>query len=68
GLCARVCPMGSINPENVKEFIGICIKCGACIKKCPMQAKYYEDAGYLYHQHELEEGYTRRAEPAIFTR
>lgn len=65
-ICAEVCPMGSISHENVREFTGICIKCGACIKKCPKQAKYYEDTGYLYHQHELEEGYTRRAEPSIF--
>ena len=66
GLCAKVCPMGSINPENVREYTGICIKCGSCIKKCPEGAKYYEDAGYLYHQHELEEGYARRAEPQLF--
>lgn len=65
-LCAKVCPMGSINPDNVREYVGICIKCGACIKKCPQHAKYYDDAGYLYHQHELEEGYPRRAEPALF--
>ena len=64
--CAKVCPMGSINYENVKEFTGICIKCGACIKKCPKQAKYHEDAGYLYHQHELEEGFIRRAENILF--
>lgn len=61
GLCVKVCPMGSINPDNVKEITGICIKCGACIKKCPRNAKYYDDAGYLYHQHELEEIYTGRA-------
>lgn len=64
--CAEVCPMGSISFENVREFTGICIKCGACIKKCPKQAKYYEDEGYLYHKQELEEGYTRRAEPELF--
>mgnify|MGYP000850247605 FL=1 len=66
GLCARVCPMGSISPENVREFTGICIKCGACIKKCPQHAKYYDDAGYLYHRNELEEGLKRRAEPELF--
>jgi len=66
GLCASVCPMGSINPENFKEVTGICIKCCACVKKCPMGAKYYEDGGYLYHKTELEEGYARRAEPALF--
>ena len=58
--------MGSISFGNVREFTGICIKCGACIKKCPKQAKYYEDEGYLYHKTELEEGYTRRAEPELF--
>ena len=65
-ICADVCPMGSISHENVREYTGICIKCGACIKKCPKQARYYEDEGYLYHQHELEEGYTRRAAISIF--
>lgn len=65
-ICAYVCPMGSISHENVREYTGICIKCGACIKKCPKQARYYEDEGYLYHQHELEEGYTRRAAISLF--
>lgn len=65
-VCAAVCPMGSIDPENPREYIGICIKCGACIKKCPRQAKYYADEAYLYHQRELEEGLTRRAEPELF--
>jgi ferredoxin len=65
-LCAKVCPMGSISEDNVREYTGICIKCGACIKKCPVQAKYYEDAGFLYHKSELEEGLTRRAEPEMF--
>lgn len=65
-ICVEVCPMGSIDRENVRQYTGICIKCGACIKKCPENARYYEDAGYLYHQHELEEMYGRRAEPAIF--
>ena len=65
-VCAEVCPMGSVNRHNVSEITGICIKCGACIKKCPVNAKYYEDAAFLYHQHELEEELTRRAEPELF--
>ncbi|MDO4270905.1 MAG: class Ib ribonucleoside-diphosphate reductase assembly flavoprotein NrdI [Eubacteriales bacterium] len=66
GLCARVCPMGSINPENVSEIIGICIKCGACVKKCPKGAKYFDDPGFVYHKTELEEGYKRRADNRFF--
>ena len=66
GLCAAVCPMGSIDPEDPSRVTGVCIKCCACVKGCPTGAKYYDDAGYLYHQHELEEGYARRAEPELF--
>lgn len=66
GICAEVCPMGSIAKENVREYTGICIKCGACIKKCPKGARYYEDAGYLYHKSELEAMYTDRKEPEFF--
>lgn len=66
GICAQVCPMGSIDPQNVREHCGICIKCGACEKKCPQKARYYDDSGYLYHRTELEEMYTRRAEPELF--
>lgn len=66
GLCAAVCPMGSIDPENIREYVGICIKCCACVKKCPTQARYYDDPGYHYHKEELEELYERRAEPEYF--
>ncbi|MDR2137833.1 MAG: EFR1 family ferrodoxin [Synergistaceae bacterium] len=65
-LCARVCPMGSISFDNVREYRGICIKCGACVKKCPQKARYYQDAAYLCHKRELEERLTRRAEPELF--
>lgn len=65
-ICVDVCPMGSVDPENVHLFTGICIKCGACIKKCPVNARYYDDKEYLYHQHELEEEFARRAEPETF--
>jgi ferredoxin len=66
GICAAVCTMGSINPDNVYEVPGICIKCNACVKKCPVDAKSFTDANYIYHMHELEAQYTRRAAPELF--
>ena len=66
GLCARICTMGSIDPADVSSVTGICIKCCACVKKCPSQARYYDDPGYIYHKEELEELYERRAEPEWF--
>ncbi len=67
GLCARLCPMGSIDPNDVSNVVGKCIKCCACVKKCPMGAKYFDHEGYLYHQHELEDQYAaRRAESKLF--
>ena len=66
GLCADLCPMGSIDPADVSAVRGICIKCCACVKKCPSGAKYFDDPGYLFHQHELEDVYTRRADNEWF--
>lgn len=66
GLCAEVCPMGSISKEDVFTYTGICIKCGACEKKCPTGARYYDDAGYIYHRTELEEGYPDPKQNEIF--
>lgn len=67
GLCAARCPMGSIDPADVSQVTGICIKCCACVKGCPSGAKYFDDPGYLYHQHELEDIYSRPAENAVFS-
>ena len=66
GICAEVCPMGSIPKNDPTKCEGICIKCGACVKKCPLKCKTFTDANYLYHMHELEDMYTRRAEPEVF--
>lgn len=66
GYCAKLCPMGSINPHDVAEVSGICIKCCACVKKCPCGAKSFIDKNFLYHQHELEDEFTCRAEPEFF--
>jgi NAD-dependent dihydropyrimidine dehydrogenase PreA subunit len=64
--CVDLCPMGSIDLDDVSKVNGICIKCGACIKGCPTEARYYDDANYLKHQHELEDEFEKRKEAEIF--
>lgn len=66
GTCAEVCSMGSIDHDDVARMTGICIKCCACYKKCPVSARYFDDPGFLYHKTELEELYKRRAENKFF--
>lgn len=66
GLCAELCPMGSIDPADVSQVKDICIKCCACVKGCPTGAKFFDDAGYLYHRHELEAEYARPAANEVF--
>ena len=64
--CVKICPLGSINAEDVATYTGICIKCGACVKGCPKGARYYDDPVYEYHKTNLEENFMRRAEPEMF--
>ena len=67
GVCARVCPMGAIDPTDVTSVPGTCIKCNACVKRCTKGAKVFEDKGYLYHKEELEAMYGgERAENSLF--
>lgn len=66
GICADVCPMGSIPKEDVRTYTGICLRCGACIKACPVQARYYDNQAFIFHQENLEQVYARRAEPELF--
>ena len=61
GACARACPLGSIDRETM-EAVGLCIKCQACVRRCTVHAKYFEDPDFLSHVAMLEENYTRRAE------
>jgi len=54
GICAKVCPMGSVDSATF-DITGICIKCQACIKKCPAGAKSFDDEAFLSHRQMLME-------------
>lgn len=59
GLCAKYCPMHSINLQDPSQVPGICIKCQRCLQICPKQAKYFDDPSFLSHVQMLETNYTQ---------
>ncbi len=59
GICRDACPMGSI--DDAMQVVGLCIKCQACVRKCPQHAKTFTDKDFLSHVRMLEQNYTRRA-------
>ena len=66
GLCARVCPMGAIDPEDVFRVTGTCIKCHACVGRCAAQAKYFDDPAFLSHAAMLEQNFTEPKRNEVF--
>lgn len=66
GICAEVCPMGSVDAGDYSLVAGICIKCHACIRKCPAHAKAFVDEQFLSHVKMLEKNYGRRARNYFF--
>lgn len=60
GICAAVCPMGCFSGGDFKKAEGICIKCQACIHRCPKGAKYFDDEAFLSHVAMLEEHFADR--------
>lgn len=66
GACARVCPMGAIDPGNVFSVPGTCIKCQACVRKCTKHAKYFDDAAFLSHVAMLEYNFADPKKNEVF--
>lgn len=57
GACARLCPMGAIEAENVFNVPGTCIKCQCCVRRCTKHAKYFDDPVFLSHVAMLEQNF-----------
>lgn len=66
GLCARNCPMGSIDLAHPDQVTGVCIKCQSCVRGCPRQAKFFDDPDFLSHVEMLEQNFQRPAENQWF--
>ena len=66
GTCARLCPMGAIDPEDVYSVPGTCIKCQACVRKCTKHAKYFDDPAFLSHVAMLEHTFTEPKKNEVF--
>ena len=66
--CSKVCPMQSIEWEDVSIVSGICIKCQACVQICDVHAKYFDDEAFLSHVKMLEENYTEQKENQFWMR
>ncbi|MDD3347924.1 4Fe-4S binding protein [Oscillibacter sp.] len=66
GACARLCPMGAIDPKNVALVPGTCIKCQGCVRKCTKHAKYFDDPAFLSHVAMLEENFTEPKKNEVF--
>lgn len=57
GKCEKVCPMGSIHAADRYNVSGVCIKCQACIKACPAEAKQFTDPAFLSHREMLKKNF-----------
>ena len=67
GTCAGVCPTAAISvDETVTTEIESCIRCCACIKNCPENARVWDDAMMKKIAAWLNENCNVRKEPQLF--
>jgi ferredoxin len=68
GTCATVCPTAAIavKGSSVTTTIEQCIRCCACIKTCPTDSRYWEDAMMKKFATWLNENCAARKEPQVF--
>lgn len=66
GYCAQHCPMGIISLQDPFQVAQGCIHCCACVKGCPVQAKYFDQESIQKVIAMLETNCTARREPEFF--
>jgi ferredoxin len=67
GVCAEVCPMGAVDPENSAMIDQKkCVTCCACIKKCPQNARTMKPGPVADAQKRLVTLYNEPKEPEYF--
>lgn len=67
GLCADICPVGAVDPENSSLIdIELCITCCACIKNCPQQARTMKPGIVNDVAAKLHRLFQERNEPELF--
>ncbi len=67
GVCAEVCPMGAVDPDNSSRIDQVkCITCCACIKKCPHNARTMKPGPVMDAQNRLITLYAEPKQPEYY--
>ncbi len=67
GTCSDVCPTAAISVNDIVETdTKQCIRCCACIKNCPEEARFFQDDMMETIMKWLNENCSERKEPQVF--
>lgn len=66
GICAAACPMGIIDADDSKRVEAGCLRCNACVKRCPEHAKFFDSEPTNKIVAMLEGKFTARKKPELF--